>query len=84
MKNEFKSDQSFFKNLKIMNILKLTQVIFILMLISNLELTERKKNGLLSSLDGTQKHLESLKGKKQNMGGMTGEKFLLSNQKING
>ena len=68
-----------------MNTLKLTQAILILMLISNSELTERKRNGLLSSLDGDQQKLELLKERKQKMvNGMTNEKFLPCIQKING
>ena len=54
-----------------MNILKLMQATLILMLISNLELTERKRSGLLSSLGGDQQKLELPRERKLQMVGMT-------------
>jgi len=60
------------------------QATLIMMLISNLELTERMRNGLLSSLDGDQQKLELLKEKKQKMVGKTIKKFLPSIQRNSG
>ena len=67
-----------------MNILKLMQATLILMLISNLELIERKKNGLLSSLDGDQRKLELPKERKQQMVGKTIKKYLSNIQRKSG
>ena len=64
-----------------MNILKLMQATLILMLTSNLERIEKKRNGRLSSLDGYQKKQELLKERKQEMVGMTIKKYLSSIQR---
>ena len=60
------------------------QATLMLMLISNLVLTERRRNGLLSSLDGDQQKLELLKERKLKMVGMTIKKFQQSIQRDSG